>query len=161
MRPTGVTVIAILDFIACGLQALFAIGAFVGGSMIGAFVGALAGKEGSGAMGAGVGMFIGAVLGVVFLIMSVVSGVLGWGMWGLKEWARIVQMVFAVMSAIFQLLGLLGSLARFRPLGMMWNLIWLAYSAWVVYYLIQPHVKAAFARPITPAYAPPAAPPMA
>ncbi len=142
-RPTGVTVIAILDFIAAGFEVLCAIGMFVGGAFIGGILASMAGRTGG--TGAGVGAVIGAALGVVFLVFASISGLVGFGLWSLKEWGRILQIIFSAIGALFQVLGLLGSMVHFRVGSMLWNLIWLAFHAWVIFYLVQPEVKTAFA----------------
>ncbi len=158
-RPTGVTVIAVLDFIGAAFGALFAIGAFVGGTFIGAIISQAASQSGRGGMGAGIGAAIGAVIGVFFLIMAALSALLGWGMWSLKEWARIVQIVFAAIGACLQLLGIMGSMAHLNIFAVLWNLLWLAVNAYIIYYLIQPPIKAAFAGQAAAGYVPPTPPP--
>jgi hypothetical protein len=59
----------------------------------------------------------------------------------LKNWARITSIVLAV-------LGLLGSIRNlamgFHGSGMVMTIVFLAYYIWVVWYLLQPNVKAAF-----------------
>jgi uncharacterized membrane protein (DUF2068 family) len=109
-------------------------------------------------MGAGLGAAIGAAFGIAALIGAAVSALLGWGMWSLKEWARILQIVFSGLGACVQALGVLASLTHFRVFAMVWNLFWLAVNAFIVYYLIQPQVKAAFAQRPVVGYAPPGPP---
>ncbi|HEX6880574.1 MAG TPA: hypothetical protein VF135_09430 [Terriglobales bacterium] len=154
-RPTGVTVIAVINFIGAGLLVFGALAAFFGGAFIGAIIGGGASHSG---MGAGMGMLIGGVLGAVLLVFAAISGVVGWGLWGLKEWARIVQIVFAALAVLFRTLSLLLALSQGRIFGLPLALVLLAYNAWVIWYLIQPHVRVAFVRPAAPAYAPPAPP---
>jgi hypothetical protein len=149
-----VTILAILDFLGAGLSVLIAIAGFLGAT----FLAALISQAGRGNMGAGLGAAIGAAFGVAALIGAAISALLGWGMWSLKEWARILQIVFAGLGACVQALGLLVSLTHMRVFGMMWNLVWLAVNAFIIYYLIQPQVKAAFAQRPVVGYAPPAPP---
>lgn len=144
-RPTGVTVIAVLDFVAAGLEVLCAILMFLGGAFLGTILGSMAGRTGSGAAGAGAGAVIGAALGVFCLVFAAISGTVGFGLWNLKEWGRILQIIFAAIGALFQVLGLLGAMIHFRMGAMLWNVIWLAFHAWVIFYLVQPQIKAAFA----------------
>lgn len=145
-RPTGVTVIAVLNFIGAGICILAAIGMFVGGAFLATALASMAGRSGGGAAGAGVGVAIGAIAGVFCLFMALVAGVVGFGLWGLKEWGRILQIIFSAIGALLQAFGLLGSLVRFHFGGVLWNLMWLGVDAWIIFYLIQPQIKAAFAQ---------------
>jgi uncharacterized membrane protein (DUF2068 family) len=104
-------------------------------------------------------MMIGAVLGFFLLILASVSGVTGWGLWSLKEWARIVQIVLASLGVITRLFSMMSAMSHGRVLGIPFSLVFLAYYAWVIYYLIQPEVKAAFVQQPVQAYMPPPTPP--
>jgi hypothetical protein len=153
-----VTVLAVLDYIGAAVSVLFALLAFVGGAFMGAIISRYASPSGAGAAGAGIGAAIGAVIGVFLLIGGGISALLGWGMWNLKEWARILQIVFAAIGVLFSALGLLVALAHFRIFGLTFGLVRLAISAFIIYYLVQPHVKAAFGAPPAVSYAPPVPP---
>lgn len=143
-RPTGVTVLAVLQFIGAGFCVIGGLLMMVGGTFLAAILGrAGAGGEGSIAL-AGMGALIGVVGGVFCLVLAVLYGIVGWGMWGLKNWARMVTIVLAAIGALFQVLGMMGSMLHFRIGAMLWNLIWLGVNAVIVWYLIQPQVKAAF-----------------
>lgn len=157
-RPTGVTILAILDFLGAGVAVLVAIAGFLGATFLGAIISQAASQSGGAGMGAGLGAAIGAVLGIGALIGAAVSALLGWGMWSLKEWARILQIVFAGLGACVQALGALVSLTHVRIFLLVWHLVFLAVNALIVWYLIQPHVKAAFAQRPVVGYAPPTPP---
>ncbi|HEU5403960.1 MAG TPA: hypothetical protein VFU86_21580 [Terriglobales bacterium] len=157
-RPTGVTVLAVLDFIGAAFWLLMAVGGFLGATFLGAIISQAAARSGGGTIGAGLGAAIGVVIGIFGLIFGGLAVLMGWGMWSLKEWARILQIVFAAIGACFQALGILVALSHFRILGMMWNMAWLAINAFIIYYLVQPQVKAAFAAGPALGYAPPAPP---
>jgi hypothetical protein len=144
-RPTGVTVLAVLDFIGAGMGVLCGVLMFLGGAFLGAYFANIAQRSGGTAAGAGVGAAIGIMFGIVFLVMAAVSGVVGFGMWNLKEWGRILQLIFAGLGALGQAFGVLSSLFRFRVGGLLLHLVFLAINAWIIFYLIQPHVRAAFA----------------
>jgi len=137
-RPTGVTIIAVLDFIAAAFCVLGGLGVMLGGG----FVASMMGQQ-SGA-GAGVLAAIGAAAGVFLLVCAAVAVLLGWGLLKLKEWARIVTIVLAAIGALFSLIGLVGVLGHFAMVAVVFVLVRLAINGLIIWYLVQPHVKAAF-----------------
>jgi hypothetical protein len=142
-RPTGVTIIAVLDFIGAALCVILGLLMFAGGAMLGSLFSAAATANGangaapvSGFM-AGIGIFIGAI----FIFFAVLAIFVALGLLKLKNWARITSIVLSA-------LGLLGSIRNlalgFHGSGMVMTIIFLAYYIWVIWYLLQPNVKAAF-----------------
>ncbi len=138
-RPVGVTILAILDFLGAAICLLGGIGMLVGGGAI-----ATAISQQAGASGAGVLQALGAGLGVVLLIGAALGALLGWGLWTLKNWARIVTIVLMGINILFALLGLLGTLAHFNLFTLIWTLFWIAVYGLIIWYLLKPDVKAAF-----------------
>lgn len=138
-RPTGVTILAILNFIGAAFCLLFGIAMIVGGGFIATML-----SQGQGAAGAGILAGLGAAAGVVIIVCGGVSALIGFGLWKLKGWARIVSIVLFAISAVMQLLGLLGSLAHFNLFAVVWTVFWIAVDAFVIWYLLKPEVKAAF-----------------
>ena len=110
-------------------------------------------SQGQGSAGAaGILAGLGAAAGVFIIIVGGVSALVGFGLWKLKEWARVVSIVLYGISAALQLLGLLGSLAHFNAFAVIWSVFWIAVDAFVIFYLLKPEVKAAFRqRPIASA----------
>lgn len=158
-RPGGVTVLAVLDFIAAAFWLLLAVGGFVGATFLGAIISEAMARSGSGgAFGTGIGAAIGVVIGIVGLIFAGIAMLMGWGMWSLKEWARILQIVFAGIGACFQALLTLVALIHVRVFGLVWHLIFFAVNALIIWYLIQPQVRAAFGMRPAVTYAPPVPP---
>lgn len=145
-RPTGVTILAVLDFIGAGFGVLGALMGFVGGAFLATFLSRMAARSGGAAAGAGFGAALGIAFGIVFLFCAAMAAVIGYGLWSLKEWGRILQIVFAGIGALLQVLGVLGALVRFHMGALLWNLIWLGINAWIIFYLVQPQIKAAFAQ---------------
>jgi hypothetical protein len=140
----GVTILAILNFIGAAICLLGGIGVMLGGG----FIATMLSQQGQGSAGAaGVLAGLGAAAGVFIIIMGGVSALLGFGLWKLKGWARIVSIVLFAISAVFQLLGILGTLAHFSVFALVWGVFWVAVDAFVIWYLLKPEVKAAFQPP--------------
>lgn len=139
-RPTGVTIIAVLDFIGAAFCVLGGLALMLGGG----FVATMLSQQQGGGAGAGFLAAIGAAAGVFVLVCAAVAALLGWGMLKLKEWARIVTLVLAALGALGSLIGLFGVLGHFAMVAVVFVLIRLAINGLILWYLVQPHVKAAF-----------------
>ena len=144
-RPTGVTVIAILYFLVTMFLALCGV-VFIG-LMGAASLSARAHEMGPLGVLAG----LGAVAGVVCLIIALVVAFIGWGLWALKEWARIVALVFSGLGLLGGVAGFLGSILLRSHLlpamgvaGAAFGLVRIALNAAILWYLLQDHVKQAF-----------------
>lgn len=72
------------------------------------------------------------VLGTVLVIFGLLSIFLAWGLWTGKSWARMVALVFAILSIIL-------SLVSFHIIGVVIEVI-------IVYYLTRPNVKKFFTK---------------
>jgi hypothetical protein len=144
-RPVGVTVLAIFDFIGAGICVLGGLGMMLGGGFIATMINQQGGQGSAGAAGIFAGL--GAAAGVFIIIIGGVCALVGFGLWKLKGWARIVSIVLAGISGALQLLGLLGSLAHFNLFAVVWSLFWIAIDALIIWYLLKPEVKAAFQAP--------------
>ncbi len=137
-RPAGVTVLAILNFIAAACLGLLALAMVLGMGFIGSMAGG--GERGGAILLAGLGV----IGGVIFVIMAVVSAAVGYGMWNLQNWARLVSVVFCCLGIVAGLLGLTAGAVHFRPFFMMTSIVRMAVAALIIWYLFQPHVKQAF-----------------
>lgn len=131
-RPTGVTVIAVLYYIGAAFFICIGLAFLLGGGMMATMIADRTGLSRAVIGGMGIAIFI------VMLCFAALHAVVGWGLMALKEWARIVAIVLAGLGA----LGGLFALIRISPLG----LLRLALSGWMIWYLLQPHVVAAFQR---------------
>jgi|SRR5258707_1700597 hypothetical protein len=133
-RPVGVTILAILDFIGAAFCVIFAILAFVGGGMLATIMS----QSGQGAGGLGAIAGAGAaIFGIAFLIGGAISALIGWGLWGLKNWARIVTIVFAALGALSNLFSVITHFNVF-------SLIVLAIDGLIIWYMLRPDVAGAF-----------------
>lgn len=147
-RPTGVTVIAVLFFIGACLLALLACLFLVGGGVAARFM------PPDARIPAGIMAAVGAVGAIFFLVLAALYVAVGMGLLKLKEWARITAVVLAGISLLFGLLGLI----HFHPFA----LVRLALAGWILWYLLQPHVVAAFrGTSAPPMMTPPPVPPAA
>jgi hypothetical protein len=77
-RPLTVTILAVLWGVCIPLFLLAAVAGLIGG--------------------AGVTRFL---LPAVYLVMTGISGVMGWGLWTLKPWSRMAQIVIAGIGIVF------------------------------------------------------------
>lgn len=124
-RPTGVTIIAILEIL---------------GALVMLFVGGLAliGGEAASALGLGLVSGLIAVLGAIMLILGIVMLGVAWGLWTGKGWAWTFAIVFIV-------LGIVVGLAQMIT-GGYHGILTLIIQIIIVYYLFRPNVKAYFGK---------------
>jgi hypothetical protein len=141
-RPTGVTVIAVLYFLGTGICLLVGIGVIAGGGMFAELI-KNSGGENSG-LGAGVMAAVGAVLGIFLLAFGVLDLIVGIGLVKLKNWARIIALVLSGLDVLLALPGLALALLHFNLITLMFRLVLVAINGWIIWYLIQPNVTAAF-----------------
>ena len=92
-----------------------------------------------------IGLFLMWRGGVILLIFAAIPLIVGIGLWQLKNWARIVTIMFTGLGLLTWLSGQVGSVVvnlpmEFDPL----SLIELGISAWTLWYLSRPLVKGAF-----------------
>jgi len=140
-RPTGVTILAILEIIG-GIFSLIAglmfLVLFVAmSSMIG-------GVPEAAPFAILLGAF-GAVIGGLLILISIVCFIIAYGFWKGKGWAWVLGLIFAILGIISGLISL--------PMGIISIII----NGLIIYYLTRPHVKAFFGRaaPIPPPPPPP------
>ena len=124
-RPTGVTIIAVLEIL---------------GALVMLSIGALALIAGEAAVGLGLGLLPGlvAVLGAVMLILAIVMLGVAWGLWTGKGWAWTLAVVFIVLGII---VGVAQMIA-----GGYHGILTLIIQVIIVYYLFRPNVKAYFGK---------------
>jgi hypothetical protein len=145
VRPVGVTILAILNFIGAAFCLLGGIAMIAGGGFMATLMSQQGGQGSAGAAGVLAGM--GAVAGVFIIIIGGISALVGFGLWKLKNWARIVSIVLLGLSIAGQLLQLLAVLAHFNLFAFVWIAFWTAVDAFIIWYLLKPEVKAAFQGP--------------
>jgi hypothetical protein len=143
MRPTGAALIAIYHFLSALFLVLFAIFLAVGGTVLGAMF-----ASGHESPLGGLGMMVGMVGAVFFFFYAVVAFVAGYGIWTLREWGRILSIVLAAVSLLFSLPGLFLMGLHFHLFFGTYRLFRITISILIIWYLMQPQIKALFQRAI-------------
>ena len=134
-RPLGVTILAILEILGGILELILALGFFAIAALIN--VPDIRQRIGTSVPDWVVNnapVFFGA-LGVFFLIMAIVSLLLAWAFLKGKNWARLLAIIFLVLSIIGNLIGVLGGVSLITvAISILLPLI-------IVWYLFRPNVK--------------------
>ena len=123
-RPTGVTILAILEALGAIYFLFTGITEFLGTATIRSL--AYLGISHS------VFTLIPRVIGTALLILGLVSIVLAWGFWIGKGWVRMIALVFAILGIIINLMS--------------FHVIGIIIDAVIVYYLTRPNVKQFFTK---------------
>jgi hypothetical protein len=130
-RPTGVTILAVLDF--CGVFLAILLGcAFLFGGALSAALGMP--LIGASAVVAAACCFAGAVL-------AVFNGI---GLLKLQNWARILTIVLVVLSLIGAVLGVLNGVFHFRIFLTVREIIVAGIDLIILRYLFKAEIKSAF-----------------
>ena len=124
-RPLGVTIIAILIVIAGILTLLVGIGSIAIGPLT--------------ALGL---VFVAA--GVVSLVIGIAYLVMGYGLWKGRGWAWTISMIVLIIGIIIKLISLPRAVASGSNFSE--DIVSIAISAFILYYLYRPHVKAYFGK---------------
>ena len=74
-------------------------------------------------------------------VIAAICGVLGYGLWKLRNWARIVAIVASGLLALRAVVMILASSG-----AIVWHLFALGIDIWIITYLLKPRVKQTFPR---------------
>ncbi len=124
-RPLGVTLLALLNilggalFIFSGISMLF-----MGKAMY------------AGVVGGTHKIVAQHLMGITVLAFGLLGVAIGYGLWKLKEWARIIYLIILAIGILFSFLMIIYG---FKSYGG-----YLIIYAIIVWYLTRPHVKEAF-----------------
>jgi multidrug transporter EmrE-like cation transporter len=131
--PTGVSAIAIVFFLAAGYLGL------IGAVMLT--------SPGSVSMALGAPLLSGLELAgpFMFLLMSGVSGLIGWGLLRLSNWARRVAIVLAFIGCVMLVPAVSAAAVDFRA-SLAWGGLGIVVRVMIVWYLYQDPVKRAFTK---------------
>lgn len=136
-RPPGVTILAILILILTAFLAIASIMFIAGGAMLSHVL----------ATGPGASLLLGlggAVVGGILLVITIIHLVMALGLLKLQNWARILLIVFVGLSLLSAAGGLMISFGHLFPILMFRHFVTAAIDVWILFYLLQPHVKQAF-----------------
>jgi hypothetical protein len=138
-----VVLIAIYHFLSALFLLLFSIALVIGGSVLAALFGH--GTIGP-ITGFGIGLLVGVVGGVFFLFFALIAVTAGYGIWMMREWGRMLSIVLAVIALLFSLPGLLMMGAHLSLFFGTYRLFRIAISILILWYLMQPQIRAVFRR---------------
>ncbi|HSY13473.1 MAG TPA: hypothetical protein VK976_14880 [Verrucomicrobiae bacterium] len=141
MRPTGVVLIAVYHFLSALFLVFFAVALLVGGTLLATFFGK--GDVGPFSM-VGIGQAVAVVGGIFFFLFALVAVMAGYGMWAMREWGRILSIALAVIALIFSFPGLLMMGIHLHLFIGTYRLFRIAISILIIWYLVQPQIKALF-----------------
>lgn len=127
-RPTGITILAVLAAIGGVLSILAGI--------------ALIGLGGLGAATTGEAAIfgLGAIFGLLILASGIASLAFAYGAWTLKPWAWTLGVALQILSLALAVVAILGG----SDIGS--QIIGIAIAGIILYYLMQPSIKAVFGR---------------
>jgi len=131
-RPGGVLIIAILYWFAAFWMILIGIMLALGATVFSAMTAGITAMLGG----------LGIAAAIFVLVFGAAFGFEGWGLFTLREWARMVAVVLSVIALVFTVLSFMS------PMGitMGGRLVRLAINGAIVWYLNQPQIKAVFRR---------------
>jgi len=143
-RPVGVTIIAILEFLGAGVFIAIGLFCLLGMSFLASLLSQMSQTRDLGGAVFTALTGLGAVFAVGFFILAAIVMLIAWGMWKLKNWARIITIILCGVGILFGIFGLLWALLHFNLFVIMVGGIRLAINLLIVWYLLQPNVKRAF-----------------
>jgi hypothetical protein len=134
-RPMGITILALLALIGGVFSLIAGLAVMAGGAILGGAVG--------GTTGAAYGGFA-FILGLIVLAGAVFYLAFAYGAWTLKSWGWALGVIGALWGIVVNVLTAVmsGDIVN----GLIAAIIPLAIGVGILYYLNQPHVKAAFGR---------------
>jgi len=131
-RPTGVVIIAVLYWIGAFFLMIFGFVLAVGGTIFTAVL------SGMGHLIGGLGL-----VGGMFLVgLGLAVAFVGYGLFSLKEWARVVAIALAAIGIVFTVMSFISPLG----IGIFGRVVRLAINGVIVWYLSQPQVRMCFRR---------------
>jgi len=96
--PVGAKIIAVLNYIGAVLLLISGISAIVSSGIKASYISSIV------PITLGPGLFV--VMGIILIALAVLYFFIGRGLWKGQQWARIVEIVLAIIGAIFAIVGM-------------------------------------------------------
>ena len=138
-RPTGVTIIAILNIIGGIIMLIIGFGLAAISSILPTMTAIDPNASGQMALAGLLGP-AGVALGGIFIILGIISFIVAWGLLKGKGWAWSLTMILSIISIIISIVSLVG--------GNFGGVVNIIISGIIIYYLYRPHVKAFFGKSV-------------
>jgi hypothetical protein len=138
VRPGGVTILAVLMIVAGVAFAILGIMFVFSGSTTA--VTAAKTSAGSAVMVSA----LGAAAGVIFLLFGGLHAVLALGILKMRNLARVLTIFLFILIGIGAVLGLGATMLHYSNAALLLNVSILVAAGLALWYLLRPHVKAAF-----------------
>ncbi len=135
-RPTGVAILAIVSFLFAAIFLVWALTASLGLGLW--WLKGLTNLFGTNAAVTG----LGSALGIWVVFGAIIWAAIGYGLWTLKNWGRILCLVWIALGLVSAAVALLTSGFQLPPLA--WQLIAIVLDVLVIVYLLRPEVRQAF-----------------
>lgn len=139
-RPLGITILAVLGFLSVLFYGALTVLALMNPTQAGNL---LQGMSGGGAGPAPL-QNLGAILPAYFLITGLITAALCWGLWKLKNWARIICLVLIGVSVVGGAVGVSMAWSHATAAGTISALVRLLIAILIFVYLCSARVRAAF-----------------
>lgn len=145
IRPLGVIILAVLSLIGATFEAVLFVLAIAAPATLRSLLIGLS-PQGSGPDAL---LDLGTMLAIYFGVMAVLTGLIGYGLWTLRNWARVITMVIAAISLVGTLVSLVqvGSEIDFSTILL--GLVRLGLCLLVLWYLWKLDVRDAFRKRAT------------
>lgn len=138
-RPTGVTIIAILNIISGIIMVVGGFGLAAISSILPTMTTIDPNAGGqmavAGLLGAG-----GVAIGGVLIILGIISFIVAWGLLKGKSWAWSVTIILSIISIVIGIVSLVA--------GSFGSIVNIIIAGIIIYYLYRPHVKAFFGKSV-------------
>jgi hypothetical protein len=138
-RPTGVTIIAILNIISGIIMLIGGLGLAAIGSILPAMTTFDPNASGQMAVAGLLGVG-GVAVGGILIILGIISFIVAWGLLKGRGWAWTVTVILSVISIVIGIISIVG--------GNFGSIINIIIAGIIIYYLYRPHVKAYFEKSV-------------